>query len=561
MKSVLFNHRGFGYVPATLLLAIMAGCGSTSGPGPGTGGGSGVNVDPGPTAGPSTVVGGGDSDATIGEKGAGLPVSKNCESCHKSIFKEWSTSAHARALASVATVAENNGLFLSELQRTSGPDPRQFCVNCHSPIVTGAVLSKQGANGDARLPFNDPNIPQTALAEGVGCTTCHSYIGTPEKAVAGLAVYQNDFDLSGTFYGPFDNAAKTSAHKTQALPTFGSKSAQELCITCHNVFYVENGKNRNIDDAIVGQDLVLQNTSAEFDKYFAQGGTKTCLDCHMPVRAGVTRVAEGAMIGTPAQETAAPSRTVRSHKFVGVDYPLDGSDDETAGDRLEMLQTGINFNIANLKFANNVLTFDTVLKNNETGHNFPTGFAFARQTFIEVIITDFTGRFLDGSGRLIRENDDLCDKTTFDSGLGQSLRGCVKADLQLVNLQLQLVSNILPGKDDAGNDVAVIDPVLGKETVIQNLDGGAVIRRRPIDNKELKPLEPNETRSYKYSFKVNGDGQALKLSVRLRMRNLPPYFLRALQGLAPAQKDELTKAIANLKVFNIATITQEIKNQ
>jgi hypothetical protein len=51
----------------------------------------------------------------------------------------------------------------------------------------------------------------------------------------------------------------------------------------------------------------------------------------------------------------------------------------------------------------------------------------------------------------------------------------------------------------------------------------------------LTPYEgPNHTRSFTYAFDVSGvAGEDVTIDVRLRLRHLPPYFLRALDGRYP----------------------------
>lgn len=542
---------------AALVLALAAGCGD--------GGGCTTAGDNSSSSSGGGGNGGSDTSASSDDWSTGdgyaldPMTSKRCEQCHTSIFKEWVSSPHSASVTSVVTVAQNNALFLTELKDQPRPDPAQFCVNCHSPLVTAAVVTTQ-KDQVPTLPFNDPSFDPAELTEGIGCKTCHAYIGSPQRGIAGLAVYQDDLDPNGnTFYGPFDDAAETTAHKSQASPSFGKDMASQVCLTCHDTFLDRDHKGTP-DKPTPGVDLILQNTGAEFEQYTALGGDKTCGDCHMPVRVGTIRVAEGARIGTDEQQTQAPARTIHSHKLVGVDYPLDDANDESSAERLELLQQGISFDVKGFTFEGGKLAFDVSLANTGTGHAFPTGFAFLRQLFVDVAITDASGALVTSSGHLLNPADDLCDKATFDGPLGVSLSQCPKPDLQLVNLQLQLVTKVVPGVDEKGNPVAVAEPSFAKETVLENLDGGPVVRHRPSDGLPLAPLTPNEKRSYAYHFDLPGQGHNFHVSVKLRFRNLPPYVLRGLRDLSPPQAKDLTKALARLKIIDIATFTRDIQS-
>ncbi len=91
-----------------------------------------------------------------------------------------------------------------------------------------------------------------------------------------------------------------------------------------------------------------------------------------------------------------PDRTYRSHMFVGVDYDLDTEHYEQSGFPDNALQTVLDARQALLESAvtlevvdkgvnaNNQDVQSVVVQNNLLGHNFPTGFAFARQFWLEV---------------------------------------------------------------------------------------------------------------------------------------------------------------------------------
>lgn len=404
-----------------------------------------------------------DPDPTATYIGA-FQTSKSCERCHTSIYADFKESMHARALTGPIMVAENNQAFGIEWGKQPQPDPGLACVNCHSPLAT--AYAQQGT-----LPFTSSKYSAEALKEGVGCTTCHSYIGTPRIGFGASSFFARDFDTSRTSYGPFDDAVETKAHKSKVSRAM--QTPETLCFNCHQV-QVDNNGDGKFD---AGIDLILQTTADEYNDYINNGGEDTCITCHMPVRGDLDRVADGAKIGTDDQRNEAPSREVHNHKFVGVDYALDEVDqrDGTLGAREKLLKSAIQFQ-ANAVLQNaTTVKVSTSITNVNGGHNFPTGFAFARQMWIEVIILDKNKKLLASSGRLVTPTDDLCDNDSINDGLASFISGCVAPDPQLVNFQLKLVDRIKQGENDLGKPAAVQDDD-GREAVIQFLAGGAVTR-------------------------------------------------------------------------------------
>ncbi len=471
-------------------------------------------------------------------------TSQSCERCHKSIYADFKESMHARALTSVVMVAENNQAFGVEWGKQSLPDPGLACVNCHSPLAT-AYANEETEQGT--IPFvRTANASADALKEGVGCTTCHSYIGTPRKGFGASSFFAEDFDPSRISYGPFDDAVETKAHKSKVSQAM--KTPETLCFNCHQV-QIDKNNDGKFDP---GVDLILQTTVDEYNDYIAKNGEDTCITCHMPVRSDLDRVADGAKVGTDEQRSVAPSREVHDHKFVGVDFALDDTTqrDLTRGAREDLLKSAIAFNADAVLVNATTVKVSTSITNVNGGHNFPTGFAFARQMWIEVTITNKNKTVLASSGRLVSPTDDLCDNDSLNDGLAAFVSGCAAPDPQLVNFQLKLVDRVAPGENALGKPAAVQDGD-GRETTLQFLNGGAVTRRRPIDNEELRPLAFKENRKFDYSFQIAPQQDQFDVTVTLWFRNLPPYFLRA---LAKNGGKELTENLQYLTPVKIQSI-------
>ena len=369
-----------------------------------------------------------------------------------------------------------------------------------------------------------------ALQEGVGCVTCHAYRGNPKDSKAVLTDFQQDFAVGKNYYGPFDDPAPNGGfHQATSSPLFND-GVENLCLNCHNV------KNDRDGDKIfeLGTDLFLQTTFDEYNiDYRGQNGEQTCDECHMPVRGDVQQAADGF--------PNAPFREVHDHKFAGVDYPLDdfaaGKDPQKFA-RRDLLNGGAtgdavaSLAIQNVNFVGGAnLDFDVEIINSNGGHSLPTGFAFTRQMWLEVVVKDNDMNELASSGELQDPNNDLCDNDTLNDNLANVIQGCQNnnADPQLVNFQTQLVDFV-----QLVNGVLIKDPVKGHETWLQFQTGGAVARSRPADvaaglgNATVAPIKAFEKRTFHYAFTFAAQQDQIRLSTKLKFRNLPPYFVRRL---------------------------------
>jgi hypothetical protein len=481
--------------------------------------------------------------------------SEECSSCHERIVTEWRSSMHAHALTSPIMVAQNNLAHRETLVSTSSPDPQNVCVNCHGPI--GTALTKSPL-----LPFKaEGALADPALvSEGVSCSVCHQWQGESVTAGGGLTAFQNGLEPGHTFYGRYDDAVGNAFHQSKASPLF--KNPTELCRNCHSVQF-----DRNSDGKIErGTDLVLQNLFDEWQDFAKKGGP-SCVDCHMPVVKG-TRAAESALLPLE-QDSDAPSRTLHSHRFLAVDYPLDepATRDASRADREALLRRAglLSLDPASLRVTDTNVAFDVSLQNTGTGHNLPGGFAFVRQMWLEVTVLNAQGQVITSSGRLAVPSDDLCDSSLLDdpnNSLREFLVGCTTSDRQLVNFQQMLMDKIELLRDSAG--VVQLDlrsepklrPAPGsREAIVQFLTAGPVPRVRPSTGKPTAPLVPGEQRSFPYSFDLPNGSGAERVRVRLLFRADPPYFLRALSKSQTATDGQnLSGLVANLEITEMSRV-------
>lgn len=482
---------------------------------------------------------------------AAFPPAEDCKDCHRAIYDEWKASIHAHAMSGPMMVVQNNADLRTSLKDVP-PDIQRFCINCHGPVD---ALH----DGSPSLP-----MPNGALGnQGVTCTVCHQFTKEPQAGTAGQAsAFQQNLTAGRTFYGPLADGVGNAYHKSRFAPPFDHP--ENICVGCHNVTYDRN-QDGNIQK---GVDLVLQQTNEEFGEYQTKGGTGTCISCHMPDAPG--RVADKADIPFD-QDFASPPRRVHDHSFIGVDPVFEDTSDSQRAKREAFLRFA-----ASIAFDGGAPQIDSKGKlafkisiANQTGHNLPTGFAFARQLWLEVVVKDKSGEVVFQSGVLAKPDNDLCDNSTFGEDGNQFkpvIQGCTEVDPNLVLLQTKLVDKISvqgdasgqPQKDERG-ELIVIQAKNGKETTEQYIEGGAVVRKRPVDNAPLAPLRPTETRSYGYDAPLatsrGGVSSSGNVEVRLLIRNLPPYFLRGLGSHQPAnEQPRVASLTSKLRVVEIAKI-------
>jgi hypothetical protein len=461
---------------------------------------------------------------------------------------------HSHALTSPVTIVQANQDLARTLANAPSPDPQKFCVNCHGPTFAPSAPS-------AAMP--PTSVPH--WKDGITCISCHQFDGTPQKASGGFATdyqgpsFQTGFVKGVEMLGELDSPVGNSLHTTNSTGQDFVPNPNKLCANCHEVWIDYD------HDGIVekGLDLALQTTWDEYTEYKTLGGTQSCVGCHMPAVPGLTRVADGAAI--PGQQsTQAPPRVVHDHSFTGVDFALDtpAQQQATESARTALLASAATFLIDRNSVFNSQdgIGFSVFLANTGTGHDLPSGFAFARQMWIEITATDGSGNVLFTSGVLQQPTDDLCDGEIlldFDNPMNRFLQNCNFVDNELVTLQQKLVSlaTFEPDGSDPFDPAGLTKAVeIGEETWLQFLHGGVVARQRPFDGTQLVNLKPFEQEEFNYDVPLNGLSDGVHIQARLLFRQLPPYFLRALASQqSPSDTPQLAPLIGNLETLVMAT--------
>ena len=189
--------------------------------------------------------------------------SRQCRSCHPTIYAEWASSYHGKAVT--------DPLYQADLKSQGSP---YFCDYCHAP------LGEQRAAVVSGLESIIPDLKPTEIANARYQANLH------EEGIMCVACHQQD----GAMIGPIQtSSAPHPTRQTSQLrdPTF--------CEPCHQ-----------LDFKFVGQlERPIADTMAEWREYRALGGTKVCIDCHMPKTA------------TRSAALGAVARPGTSHQLLG----------------------------------------------------------------------------------------------------------------------------------------------------------------------------------------------------------------------------------------------------
>ncbi len=459
--------------------------------------------------------------------------------------------------------------------------------------------------------------------DGISCDVCHSVRSAderPELSGAGkLDIPTGTRDDFGTVYGPlFDdpNPLPVRVHDIDQ----GEDGMWDdpivtsiACGACHNVkldidgdgtsiavdsddgdddgdFQLNGNELDNQDGTL--DDLVLQTTFDEWQDYVAGfddtigaedpvNGTNTidrplgCIECHMPSNPDN---AEEPVVDNAPGFLPTPDRPHRKHSFVGVDYDLDDAAytdlglpadtvNEILAERAALLKSAITLEVTDPELSSDgtIETANVIVTNNLLGHSFPTGFAFARQFWLEVTATDSAGNevclvniFPDsgitspcGSGQIDDPQAILpqCDPQSVADTAGLTLADVANGNIQFGNPLpvgecdpwLANFQKILTDGDPDGDGVftevpyqSFLPDIVKIRQRAVSIDG-VFLKFDALQSVRLKDngdgtFSKQDTLSIPYQFDVSQlpAGEQINVTATMHFRHLPPEFITAL---------------------------------
>ena len=351
---------------------------------------------------------------------------ENCSRCHQDIVYQWSKSAHRFSSfnnpfyeATINDMRENSiesnqwldahVAAFPEMRDNVGKAKSKWCSACHDPALMLA--------GKMNTEVDRSKVEAQA---GLTCLACHAIDKIHNLTGNGnynIADEQEDPYLfadagngtMGAFLHDAALKAKPTVHMRQMMKPFFQ--ASEFCATCHKVSLPETINNyrwlRGQNEYDNWHDSgVSMNASRTF---YLPPAERQCQNCHMPLEPA------------PLGDVAAKNGFVRSHRFAAVNTALPF----IRGDE-EMLQWTTNF-LQNEKLSVDIfavkseraqqpvmaldhahpqlpagerLTIDVVVRNKGVGHTFPGGTNDSNEGWLEVTLSDPSGKHIAISGFL-----------------------------------------------------------------------------------------------------------------------------------------------------------------
>jgi len=344
-----------------------------------------------------------------------LASSRVCASCHQDIYKQWSASIHRHAAKDPAY--EKNVALLTDKK---GIAATRYCEGCHAPI---ALLAGQLTKGGVHGGINDT----PANEEGVNCISCHAISRINNtQGVASYHLTQENPYLFDLYNGGL-NATLTkflirlnsSPHKKQF--SVDKVNTSEFCATCHAQFM---DKELNNWGWVKMQDDYSAWLSSPFsgfkEKSHSQQTVSTCQNCHFPKVKG----------NDPSSDA---NGFISSHLSLGSNtfVPLHFGDIDHAKKTERFLSSGkvrvaidvqwqklASQDLFNTKLKNDKKTelpsyvyndqdfnFNVIVSNHFVGHDFPAGAIDLHQAWLEVTVSDHSGKVVFQSGNVNAQGD------------------------------------------------------------------------------------------------------------------------------------------------------------
>jgi hypothetical protein len=291
---------------------------------------------------------------------------ESCAGCHSQVADEWKQSLHAVADSEIVYAR-----VVAEFRQEHGVEASNWCAGCHSPLRL--------ARGQLNIKVADVDQPN------VDCVTCHSIreIHRPGGELNfDMAVKPAEGYGAG---GPLKVSNRLllmqpGAHRERwngSLPR-----GSEFCGACHR---------QTLPEFLTGvkDSPTIQDTYGEWQRspFNSEDPAlrKTCQDCHMPEREGMT-----ALLGGGG----------RSHLFAGasVDVARLGGARTALQEHRRLLANTASVAVKVAGCNSQGVDLLARVTNYGAGHNLPTGVTDLREVWLEVTAKDEAGRVVYQNG-------------------------------------------------------------------------------------------------------------------------------------------------------------------
>jgi hypothetical protein len=344
-----------------------------------------------------------DTGGAFDERSLSGSASCGTAGCHSQILEEWKPSAHR--YAAMDTVFQG---IQNVMAKQNGPESTRYCGGCHDPISLFSGAKNLFAENLTGLP---------GYQEGISCLSCHAIRETDLKGNANYTMTQPQpylwqWQTKGLGRVARDFLIRTYPAEHAKLSKRMFKKPQ-YCAACHKQF-IDQEVNR------VGW-VQLQN---QYDNWAASHWnhkgdarkTVECRECHMPLVDSTDPAA-----GDDSDYNRQPNdHKHRSHRFIASNelmpktLKLEGWQDQVKLTEQWLQGKQEVPEIADkwahgpiVKVALDVpptvepgepIPVRVIMASNKVGHDYPTGPLDLIQSWLEVRVTDETGKEVFSSG-------------------------------------------------------------------------------------------------------------------------------------------------------------------
>lgn len=315
----------------------------------------------------------------------------DCVRCHQVIGRQWQGSIHAVSLADPTFQA----LMKLGSQESKGLTDK-LCIGCHS---SPAVISGH-SNPDEVIKLGPP------ASDGVSCVVCHSITGS-HRTLLDQAPANASFvtDPKGAIIAARgERPCKVPGRKTVTNPLL---TRSEFCANCHGVIHPLNG-------------FVIERTYEEWrSSVYAAKGIQ-CQDCHMqPVEKAIETARKLALVPNPgAVAEDSPKRDrVFTHAFIGGNTVITGTlgakDHASQAEQLLKNAASLELSLPKSAAAGQTVQLRVNVNNDTAGHNLPTSLVEVRQMWLDIEVTDASGKAVYRSGAVDEKGEIDSDAVMF----------------------------------------------------------------------------------------------------------------------------------------------------
>ncbi len=458
--------------------------------------------------------------------------------CHSEIYEEWLPSAHR--YASLDDLFQRVQTLMAD---ETSPEHTRYCAGCHDPI---SLFSGAKNAGNITLSAEGAN-------EGLSCLVCHSIVQTDIQGNGDYTiraprryVYElHDGSLAQVMSDFLIRVYPNHHVASYSRPLY--KTA-EFCAACHKQ-YIDKEVNTDIGK-VQGQN---QYDSWKNSRWYHKGDerkTVLCRECHMPLVAS-RDPARGDVEDynrTSGDGKHRSHRMLASNQYVPILNNLEGAerhvelteqwlrgeieipeiaDKWTSGPVIRMQVVAPEEVSVDEQFV-----IRTILTNNKTGHDFPTGPLDMIESWVELEVEDSRGRVVYSSGHLDDDQRVISSPVSFRAD-GFDRRGEAIDRHNLWDLVGASYKRALyPGATDTV-ETKLQCPSMARGRVVPEGDTETPGRRAEVHSVQAPQTEQ------------------LKVVANLWYRKANPEFLDRVYGAETATRSPLTRiaeAVAYIKV-------------